>query len=220
MTPDPIAAPAATYGTRWGRAGIAAGAAFLAVGAMSYGMVGGALGSSYVATSAAGALTVQGLRTDHVAAITRPMLVKAADGSIYTDYVATFLIGTGYVNGLCFTEKATILGQPFTVLVTAGDDDPSTEEIQLDGMALDIFEADAFLQALGTTYVNKNPMDIAIDRVPTTPGAGPDDFGLEAGGVVLKHAVVRHQGAEITRLPPGVRLEAQMLVGDHDCPSG
>ena len=207
------------YGTRWGRAGFLSGAALLAVGGMAFGMANGAFGASYIATSSKGGLAVDGLRTDHVAAVVRPMDVKAPDGTVYQDYVASFMIGTGFANGVCLTEKTTMLGQTITLMIHAGDQDPSTEEIALDGLVLNVFDADAFLQTLGDTYVSKNPLDIAIEGTPSMTGLQPGEFGLEAGGVVLKHAVATVQDGELVRLPPGVRVQAEMLVGDHDCPS-
>ncbi|MBJ8348441.1 hypothetical protein [Antrihabitans sp. YC2-6] len=206
------------YRTRWGRASIAIGTAFLLVFGMAYSMATGAFGSTYVATTSRGQLAADGLTTDHVAAIVRKVPVKNVDGSIYDEYVASFLIGTGQANGICLTEKASLLGQTVTLLIEAGDDDPSTDEIQVNGLVLNVFDANAFLQAQGNTYVNKNPLDIVIDGAPTAPGSGTSEFGLEAQGVVLQRATATVQDGELVEVPPGISLKAQMLMGDYECP--
>ncbi|MFH5228895.1 hypothetical protein [Antrihabitans spumae] len=220
MTPNSDDAPhAVAYRTRWGRASIAMIAGFATVTAMAVSALNGALGSSFVATSARGELAVDGLKTDQVAAIVRNVPTKDFNGQPSSEWVATFLIGHGYANGVCLTEKASMFGQTVTLLLFAGDQDPSTSEIEVNGLTLDVFDANAFLQAQGNTAVNKSPTEIAIPGVPLLAGASPYEFGLEAQSVVLQNATATVLDGGLLELPADISLDARMVMGDVDCPA-
>jgi hypothetical protein len=205
------------YRTRWGRASIAAGLAFALVAGIGLTMFRGALAASYVATSTSGDLTASGLTTEQVGAIVRAIPVKNANGDTYDEWVATFMIGKGYANTVCLTEKATLFGQTVTMLLRAGDDDPSTQEIALDGLTLNVYDASTFLQAQGMTYINKNPGEIAIAGAPTAPGASSVEFGLEAQNAVLRGVTARVSDAELIHLPNVANLSVSFMMGDHSC---
>lgn len=207
------------YRTRWGRASIAMVAGFAAVTGMAVSAFNGALGASYVATSSRGDLAVDGLRTDQVAAIVRNVPTKDFNGAPSSEWVATFLIGHGFANGVCLTEKATLFGQTVTLLLFAGDQDPATSEIEVNGLTLDVFDAKAFLQAQGTTFVNKNPADIVIPGVPPAAGASTSEFGLEAQSVVLQNATATVLSGGLLELPADISLDARMIMGDANCPA-
>lgn len=206
------------YRTRWGRASVAAGLAFALVAGIGLTMFRGALAASYVATSTSGGLTASGLTTDQVGAIVRAIPVRNANSENYDEWVATFLIGHGYANSVCLTEKATLFGQTVTLMLTAGDDDPSTNEIEIEGLTLNVYDATTYLQAQGMTYINKNPGDIAIPGAPTASGASPVEFGLEAQNAVLRGVTARVSDAELIHLPNVADLKANFLVGDRECP--
>jgi hypothetical protein len=206
------------YRTRWGRTSIAASLAFALVAGIGLTMFKGALAASYVATSTSGGLTASGLNTEQVGAIVRAIPVRNSNGETYDEWVATFLIGKGYANTVCLTEKATLFGQTVTLMLTAGDDDPATNEIELDGLTLNVYDATTYLQAQGMTSINKNPVDINIPGAPPATGASPLEFGLEAQNAVLRGVTARVSDAELIHLPNVQNLKADFLVGDRDCP--
>ena len=206
------------YGTRWGRAALPFFAALLLVFGLGISMAKGALGASYIATSGAGQFTTDGVRAGPLGLVVKPVPVKDFNGQVSDKWVLGFSIGHAFANGICVSEKATLLGQTVTLLIQGGDDDPSTYEIEVNGISANALEAHTFLQTQGDAYVNKNPADIYPAGSPYPLGGTPFEFGLEAQGAELKGVSGYLQDAQLSYVPGLTALNAKMVMGDAECP--
>ena len=189
--------------TRWGRSSIlmAGGLASSAAIAASL-MTGAANASAFISTSAQTELTAYGLRTFHNTALVRGITTHDYNGNPDTEYVATFSIPAATANTLCVTHKMEMLGQPVTIVIDVGDKDPSTNEITIDGINLDVLTADTSLALYGDTSVNQAPstMDLSSEGAPTVDPVSDEEVGIHAqGGAGLSGAAATLLNAEIVQ---------------------
>jgi hypothetical protein len=207
--------------TRWGRssvlmAGGLAGAAAIAATLMST----GAYASEFISTSAQSEITVYSLRTPHNTALVRGITTHDYNGNPDTEYVATFQVPSAVANTLCLTHKMEMLGQPVTLMIDIGDMDPTTTEIQVNGINLDILTADTSLTLFGDTSVNQAPstMDISSEGAPTVDPVSDDEIGIHpVGGALLSGASATLLNAEVVHAEGIPTLDARLIMDDVDC---
>lgn len=208
--------------TRWGRssilmAGGLAGSAAIAASLMNT----GAFASEFVSTSAQSEAVLYGLRTPENGAYVRGITTHDFNGNPDTEYVATFQLPLAYANTVCLTHKMEMLGQPVTLVIYLGDKDPSTTEITVQGINLDVLTADLDLTLYGDTGVNRAPSTITgmLEGSPSVIPLSDDEVGLyAAGGAFLGRASATLLNAEVIRAEGVPLLDAQIIYGDFDCP--
>lgn len=206
-------------GTRWGRTALIAVPALVLAGVVGANIAGGALAASFVAQSTTASLTAESISGQGAGLVALPNRIKDKNGNIGEQPVARFGIAHARVGGLCFAQHATVLGQDVTLFVTSTDDDPSTSEIELNGVILDATNAAGSIQTIGDAAVNKNGKDIQVGTSAIDLGGTADQFGLQAPGLELKNIKAKVLDLTIPNTFTSPAVTAHIKRGNVDCPT-
>ncbi|TSD99756.1 hypothetical protein FOS14_10890 [Skermania sp. ID1734] len=181
-------------------------------------MMNGALATTITATQAKGTLTTSGLQGTGLGAVVKPVPVKDSSGKVHQSWVARFGLQHASVKDLCITEKASLLGQVVTLMVTVGG--PNTPaDIELGGVILDAYKADARIVLKGTTAINKNGRDVAVAGSPITLDGQPDEFGLQSEAAELQNVTGTISTIQVPAGLSAPSVRGTFAFGDRNCPT-
>lgn len=206
------------YGTRWGTMLKAFVPAVGLVGVTSALIFNGVIAASFVAESGTLRLTTSGLRANNIA-IALQDVPKGGSGAGRFD--ARIAAGDATINGLCFTQSVSILGVPFTLKVTGGDNDPSTYEVHATGLVLDATGAQGQIILNGHTEVNKNAASLTVGNSGINVSGDPQRFGLQADSAVLKQVTAIVHDIDVPNALTVPTLKISVEPGDpsaNECP--
>jgi|GEM_PF-5164568 len=205
---------AVRYGTRWGVFGLVLMPALAIVGGIGVALASGALALSLVAQSGTLDLATTGL-TGQGFGVVVPS-VPVGGGAVTPS--ARIGVGAARINGLCLAQRFDVLGKPFTALITGGDADPSTFEIGVDGLVLDVADVHGVIRAGGELQVNKSGAEVR--PAPGIDLAGPGNrFGLQAGTVTLANIQATVRDVVIPNLLSLPNFGIRVLAGTQRCPA-
>ena len=204
-----------SYGTRWGIFAAAFTPAIALAGAALTAIATGALAVSFVAESGSMRLTTSGLRAGGVGL--GSVLVRHGNGKSF--YEARVGVADATGNGLCISQRFAILGMHYTLVLKAGDNDPSTYEIKANGLLLDVPQLRGQIYTSGQTQVNKNAAEVRIGDSALSLNGTPDRFGLQAETGVFKQLEATVHDIVIPNVLATPNFSLDVLPGDHPCPA-
>jgi hypothetical protein len=204
------------YGTRWGVLLKLLVPALAVVIGLATAMMRGVLATSFVAEGGTLQLTTSGLKGDGVAIL----LQKVPKGiGTKNSYDARVGIAHGRINGLCITQRVSILGVDFTLKVTGGDNDPSTYELSANGVFMDARSADGKIYAYGHTEVNKNAASVVAGDSGMQLGGSNQRFGIQAEQAKLTEVQAIVHDIQIPGSLEASPLHISFEQGDASCPA-
>lgn len=207
-----------SYGTRWRIVGWVLAPCLAALIALGSAMASGALAISFKTQSGTLGLATAGLEGDGfgIAVVTVP--VRNADGSAGSAEAARIGVANGRINGLCIAHPVTLVGKAFTLLITGGDANAKTFEINADGLVLDLTDARGVISAQGDLAVNKNAADVRLGNSPIALGGSADRFGLQADSARLVNIVATVRSISIPNLLKVPNFQIRVVGGTQACP--
>jgi hypothetical protein len=207
------------YGTRWGVVGLVLAPCLAVLIALGSALASGALALSFVAQSGTLGLTTKGLEGDGfgIAVVAAP--VRTADGRTTTADAARIGVATGRINGLCIAHPVSLLGKSFTLLISGGDDNPASYEINANGLLLDLTEATGVIANRGDLAVNKNAGDVRLGSSGLSLGGAPDRFGLQGDHASLRNIVASVRAITIPDLLRLPNFSVRVVAGTASCPA-
>lgn len=206
-------------GTRWRLVGLVLAPVLAVLTALGSAMSTGALALSFVSQSGTMDLATQGLEGDGfgIAVVTVP--VRNADGSAGSAQAARIGVAKGRINGLCIAHPVTLVGKAFTLLITGGDNNGKTYEINASGLVLDLADARGVISAQGALAVNKNAADVRLGNSALSLGGAADRFGLQADGARLLNIVATVRSISIPDLLKLPNFGIKVVPGNQACPA-
>jgi hypothetical protein len=207
------------YGTRWRVVGLVLVPCLAALTALGSAFASGALALSFVAESETFDLATKGLEGDGFGIAVVSIPVRNADGSRGTADAARIGVATGRINGLCIAHPVNFLGKAFTLLITGGDDDAASYEINANGLLLDLTEAKGVIANQGDLAVNKNAADVRLGGSALSLGGPADRFGLQGDHASLRNIVATVRAITIPDLHRLPNVCVRFVNGTQPCPA-
>ncbi|KAA0023826.1 DUF6230 family protein [Antrihabitans cavernicola] len=206
-------------GTRWPRVFAVLLPVLLVVGGIGLSIGKGVLAASVVAQSTDATLVTAGLRGDGVGLIIAANPTKNPDGTVGSTFVRRVGVGKAIANGLCLAQPVKVMGMTYTVLITAGDKDPSTYEIALDGVVLNATYVKGYVGTTGNAQVNKNAADVQVAGSSISLDGASDSFGLQAQKIDLRDISANVQNIDVPNTLAAPGFTVKVARGTQQCPS-
>lgn len=202
-----------SFGTRWRVMLPAAGLAVAAAAGLASAMATGVLAVGFTSEQGTMTLTTKGLRSSQFKIITAGADVRHSDGTTTNDPQVRIDLGPTDIDGLCATQRFSILGVTMTLVVEAGDDVAGNYDVHADTLVIDAAGAKGHISAQGTMHFNENAASVAADV-----GGQPDQFGLQARQGALTNVTAVVRSIDVPRALSATNFHVTLKSGSFSCP--
>lgn len=170
--------------------------------------------------------STSGLKGSDVAFATVPADVSDAENGTRQVDVLRGGFSEAQLDGLCISQRQTLLGAPYTIRVTAGDGKPGTHDIKSATATFDLTQvsggSDPGIALQGTVQIGQTASDVTtvpgLDNPLGAPGGGKY-IAIDASSGELSEVRGTVYGFSISDAADIPGLVMEILPGDRGCDS-
>jgi hypothetical protein len=212
-------------GTRWGRSLWVLVPSVVVIAGIGLMLRTGVLAASLTVQGGTTSLATSSLYGTNFGAALIDQADESSTGVVSTKHVLRMGFANGMINGLCLAERQSVAGVNFTLLVTAGDTNPGTWEINTVNTVLDVNNATGVLDMDGLVDLNINGPDVVTVTdssgayVPNPLNSPEDRFGIQAHYAKFDTVTANVQDMQMPGILTTPAIDISVKPGTVSCPT-